>query len=335
MNTERFQFKVKNDNTKPAIWFQLRNKNVVVNPLMLYNLLWNYSMEDYFCQGISAHFLILKDEVYGSFQDNSCGHYDIEFHRDTFLESAQKSLNDLCNSVILGEDSAYERFGKETAVKMQIGLHDLLIPSNYHQMNIEEINVEEFSFIFTEPFNCDTSYNINIGNKLLKTCLSDWSNNFNMIRLEIEKSLETNFNGAEISLYFEDSPTIIHLRKQPIYDSNYYRISENKILKVSITPNDFVTEPNIYGWCEARQLIRSLYLGLLSLCLRETEWFKDGYNGSWNDFRLATYNKLQSCVIENYIKGVDEDDYIFLPRQRVINSVEAMIEDYNNLKDLL
>ena len=96
-------------------------------------------------------------------------------------------------------------------------------------------------------------------------------------------------------------------------------------------PDEFHKEPNRYGWCEPCQLITSLYLGLLGLCIKNTDWFDGDYPGNWNNFRLATYNKLQSCVIENYIKGVEEDDFRYHPRQRVIKSVEEMLVDYDNL----
>ena len=103
----------------------------------------------------------------------------------------------------------------------------------------------------------------------------------------------------EINLHYEDSPTIIRLNTSSL---DRYR----KISRITIIPNEFVNVPNVYGRCDTRQLFRSLYLGLLSLCIRETDWFDNDYV-DWSDFRLATYNKLQSCAIENFIIGIKED----------------------------
>jgi hypothetical protein len=136
------------------------------------------------------------------------------------------------------------------------------------------------------------------------------------------------WSSTEIELYFEDSPTFIQMR-------NGTSSNSNTLTRVTIIPNDFTKAPNIYGWCNKRQLVSSLYLGFLGVSIRESNWF-DGENvGNWSDFRLATYNKLQSCVIENFIKSVGEDEQTHLPRQRIINSVEDMMLDYQNLRETL
>ncbi|MBR5653863.1 MAG: hypothetical protein IKX22_07250 [Prevotella sp.] len=330
-NTDRFELKVANGIDKPAIWFRLHEREVLVNPFVLYNLLWDCSRKDYFSRGITANFQIFKDEVCGYFHDNAIGFYNIEFERSSFVESALKALDNLCETTIKGELSAYKGFVTATAEQMKVGLNDLIIPRSYYQIREDEITVERFSFNFVEPYNFDSHFEITIGNRKYESYLSDWSNDFNRIRLEIEKSLQTYFADSEINLHYEDSPTIIRLRKKELYDSDYW--PTNKYMtKVTIVPDGFSKAPNMFGWCDSRQLIRSLYLGLLSICVNETDWFDCGYDGNWEDFRLATYNKLQSCVIENYIKGVKEDDYTFFPRQRVIDSVPAMLEDYENLK---
>lgn len=185
-------------------------------------------------------------------------------------------------------------------------------------------NRERFTFNFIEPYSCDTPFVITLGDKRYRACLSDWSTNFNKIRLEIENSLLTYYRETEIKLYFEDSPTIIRVRSD----------WEN-IANVTIVPNDFINASNIYARCEPRKLIVALYLGLLEICIKETDWTEDRYGWRWDAFRLATYNKLQSCVIEDYILGLEEDEYTYRPRQRVINTVEEMLVDYKKLQNTL
>ena len=117
-------------------------------------------------------------------------------------------------------------------------------------------NRERFTFNFIEPYSCDTPFVITLGDKRYRACLSDWSTNFNKIRLEIENSLLTYYRETEIKLYFEDSPTIIRVRSD----------WEN-IANITIVPNDFINASNIYARCEPRKLIVALYLGLLEICI--------------------------------------------------------------------
>lgn len=327
-NTSTFEFKVANGMDNPAIWFFFKEKEEMVFPLALYNTLWDCHKERDFGRNIKASFQIFKDEVSGSFHEASCGDYHIDFERDSFLESAQLSLKQLCGAVISGEQTAYDNFSTKMAEQMLIGLNQLNIPKNYFQIFDNEIIVEHFSFEFVEPYNCDTNYVIKIGNREYLSCLSDWTTDFNRIRLAMEVFVSSLWSSTEIELYFEDSPTSIQMR-------NGTSSNSNTLTRVTIIPNDFTKAPNIYGWCNKRQLMSSLYLGFLGISIKESNWF-DGENvGNWSDFRLATYNKLQSCVIENFIKGVGEDEQTHLPRQRIINSVEDMMLDYQNLRETL
>ena len=329
MRTDKFEFKTANSKEKPAIWFRLRNRNVIVEPLGLYDVLWDCNRKHYFSYGVYAQFLILDDGIYGSFQDSSYGNYEFEYSKSIFLESAIQSLNALCCYVIEGKATEYGSFTKYAAIKMKEGLEYLNVPAKYYQILEDDVKIEQFSFKFVEPYVCDTPYEIQIGSKTYESNLTDWSTNFNRIRLEMEKSLLIFHEDMDINLYYEDSPTIIRLRTHSLN-------RKKRITWVTVISDEFAKVPNVYGRCETRQLFRSLYLGLLSICIRETDWFEYEYDYvSWSDFRLATYNKLQSCVIENYIMGIEEDDCTYMPRQRIINTVEEMMEDYRKLQNKL
>lgn len=330
---DTFKFKSTTNLPEPAIWFNLHGRDVVINPMELYKVLWGSEKQTYFSKDILASFMIFRDEVHGHYIDYTFGHYDVVYWRGCFIQSALCELDQLCDFVIQGGLSAYRNFEKKTAEKMKAGLNDLVIPYSYFQVRDSEAKVEPFSFKFVEPYKCDTRYVLSIGKRTFESYLSDWSTDFNLIRIDIEKFALDFCDDSEIHLYFEDSPTIINLRRQNIYDPDY-NIVKNDIVKVAVSPDDFAKEPTTFGWCKSRQLIRELYLGLLGLSIRETDWFENEY-GEWKDFRLAAYNKLQSCIIENYIKGVVDDDYIYHPRQRVVDSVDAMQEDYLKLLDTL
>lgn len=329
MRNGEFEFKTANGIKKPAIWFRLRNRDVIVNPFGLYDVLWDCSGKLIFSSRVYAKFQIFDDDVYGSFQDDSFGFYHFEYPTNIFLESAIQSLNALCCYVIEGKATEYGSFTKYAAIKMKEGLEDLNVPTKYYQILQDDVKIEQFSFKFVEPYVCDTPYEIQIGSKTYESNLTDWSTNFNRIRLEMEKSLLIFHEDMDINLYYEDSPTIIRLRTHTLN-------RKKRITWVTVISDEFAKVPNVYGRCETRQLFRSLYLGLLSICIRETNWFEYEYDYvSWSDFRLATYNKLQSCVIENYIMGIEEDDCTYMPRQRIINTVEEMMEDYRKLQNKL
>lgn len=326
MNTNRFEFKVAYGEEKPAIWFRLLDREVRVYPLSLYDILHDCSQERYLSREVKAFFQIFKDEVCGYFFDDSCGSYHEVYQRESFLESAIQSLKELCHAVIRKEPVLYDgdKFKEDTATQMLIGLKALNIPQNYSQIFDDEKKIERFSFVFVEPYNCDTRYMIKIGDREYSSCISDWSNDYNCIRLDLESVFMGCWKNWEIRLHFEDAPTIISL----------HRWSETSI-RVTIIPDGFHKVPNIYGWCNPCQLACSLYLGLLGVCIRDTDWdeFSDG--GSWEEFRLATYNKLQSCAIEDYIQGIYESECSYRPRQRVINNIENMLNDYKDLQKKL
>ncbi len=327
MNKDRFQYKIANGIDKPAIWFRIHEREVLIFPLNLYNALWGDYSQFLFSKEIKASFRIFKDSVYGSFHDDIFGYYYINFAKDCFIDSAIQTLHDLSDAILRGEETAYGKYKKNTAEHLKTGLLDL----ENKRKNDEGVTIEHFSFKFIEAYCCDTDYVISIGNRSLTTPISNWSTIFNWIRSSIENFIFSNEGPNDVNIYFEDSPTIIRFRSQ-FKDEN----SKKRCVRLEIIPNTFVCEPNIYGICETREVISSLYLGLLELCITETDYFDDvNISTTWEDFRLATYNKLQSCIIENFIMGVEESETSCLPRQRILNTVEEMLEDYHRLKATL
>ena len=321
-----FEFKRAGNTDKPAIWFFLRDQNVMVFPFELLWFLWDCYGKRSFCKGVTAHFQFFKDEVCGYFYDCQKGDYYIQYNRDLFLESAKASLRDFANWGLSGKETMYMEYREDELHRLLTAIDALVIPRNYSQIFDGEIITEDFHFEFTEPYNCDTHYRITIGDRCFESNLSEWSNEFNHIRIEMELFAMAYLQPCKVNLHYEDSPTVLRLNNVHLYHNN------GMATKVTIVPDEFAKGPICFGWCNPKQLLSSLYLGLLSLCIIDSDWFDDGYEGySWEDFRLATYNKLQSCVIENAILGKKEDDATYTPRQRIINSVEDMLKDYREL----
>lgn len=328
MENCRFEFRCAEGSEKPAIWFFLKDRYVQVYPYELFHSIWDGYKRRAFCSNVYLQVDIYENVVRADFYDYNTGYYQIEYDRNTFIDSAITSLQDMCSHILNGGETNYsQKFTINHIEKLREGLDNFVIPKkSYNQIHPEKINIEKFSFSFIEPYGYDTEYEITIGNKVYRSFLSDWGTDFNTIRMQMESFAMTCIGEINIEINCEDDPTIMVLRKYA------YSQDEGGVTKLTIIPDGFDEGPITCGWCDHKEFLISLYLGLLRLCIVETDRYDfDYFGGSWNEFRLATYNKLQSCIIENYILGKTEDDYSYLPRQRVINSVEDMMEDYNNL----
>lgn len=191
-----------------------------------------------------------------------------------------------------------------------------------------------FDFQFVQPYDCDTRYMIKVGDSKFISYISDYYTDFNDIRLSIEKMITMYVETKELRLFNEDSPSVIRLER--ILPPWNLKELEEKVM-VTILPDEFYEGPLLCGVCKKREVLSNLYLGLLRLCITQSSSYnEDGYEeSSWDEFRLATYNKLQSCVIENYVQGIVEDECQSYPRQRWMSSVEEMEKDYAELCEKL
>lgn len=328
----KFEFKIAAGQDLPAIWFIPKKKEVCVFPLELFAILWECDKEHRISHDIKARFLFFPEKVFGNYFDDSCGAYQIEYTRNAFINSAIKALKDLCHYVIKDGVCYYCNFTVETAEALLLGIDDLSIPRNYSQIFFKEIRIDNFSFRFIESYSCDTAYEIKIGNRSYISYLSDWTTDFNQLLNEIESFVLSASLKKEIHLHFEDSPTILRLETRNLFPVN---IVYSEMVRLTIIPNEFSKSPIVFGWCQARQIIRAIYLGLLELFTTDTDCFDDGFYGTWDDFRLRAYNQLQSCIVENYINEQDKSEQDYSPRNRTIHSVEKMIKDFKSLQNSL
>lgn len=331
-STNRFEFKTAGGLDQPAIWFLLREKDVFIFPLELYGILWECRMKHRISSGITGSFQIFCNEVFGTYYDDSCGTYQIEYDRNAFIDSAVKALKDLCNHVIKNGTCMYRNFTAETAECLLIGLDCLSIPRNYSQVFFDEISIENFSFRFIEPYSCDTAYEIRIGRRSYTSNISDWTTDFDRLRNEIEAFVLSAWTTKEIHINFEDSPTILRLEAQSLFPAN---MRHPEVVRLTVLPDTFSKQPITFGWCRPRQIVRALYLGLLELFTVDTDWFDDSSVVTWDEFRLRVYNQVQSCIIENYINEKAESEQAYSCRNRIVHSVGDMLDDFEKLRTLL
>lgn len=322
-----FDFKTMPGQSAPGIWMELHGREVLIYPLELYAVLWeNVKEKAPFGRDVKASIWLSRDEILCIYFDYDFGHYIEKYDTSPYIESAIAALKELSQHMINGGKCLYEGFVTETAEQLLIGLDSLPTITERCPLSREDISTEPFSFHFEEPYSCDTPYVIRIGKREYRSYLSDWSTNYDVIRSQMETYCIKWLEVSEIELFYEDSPSTI---VDSCRDVRLHRKGE-RISWIAIHPDEFIQLPTLYGWCLKRQLMRSLYLGLLGLFVTETD---DSYceMEEWPALRLDSYNRLQSCIVEDYINGVDLSDQPVRPRNRVQHTVEEMCEDYDQL----
>ena len=196
---------------------------------------------------------------------------------------------------------------------------------------LKNVAVENFSFCFTEEYSCDTGYEIVLGERRFKSCLSDWSNELEHIRYMLEAIVYG--RKAEVRICFEDEPTTIILNEADIRinDNSCSNDEQYKIMKVKVIPNSFVKGPVLYGYCRREQVVRALYQGLLKLSMRYSNWFEHNPEYQmirWDEYKMVIYNKIKSPIIEDYINKIAVEEYSFRNRQREIVRIFTIDPDH-------
>ena len=205
--------------------------------------------------------------------------------------------------------------------------------------DVEHLDNEQFvpfTFEFTAPHDTNrTPYRIKIGENEFFSSLDDQFTDFNRLRADIELAVlidDPYRKDHRIHLEWSGFSAKLTLEIQYIR-SKWNGIRD--VMKVTLEPE--YSDDILIGWCDGQQVVSSLYLGLLQLCTMPSEKYDpDAHEGlSWDEFRLATYNQLQSCILEHYIIGRAEHTRQSYPRQRWMSSVEDMEKDYAELCEKL
>ena len=264
----------------------------------LFAMLWQPRVRRLLCEDVEAYCWIFKDTVDCTFFDYKRGRYRIEFKRDDFISSAVLSLRQLCDDIFNFRPTTYgEKYMRIAhAERMVEGLDALRIPRNCTQLFSTDIKVEKFTFEFIEEYSCDTGFVIGFGDRLYRSCFSDWSNEFEILRHELEGLVVR--GGGKVELHFEDDPNVIEVRGRYLHDTR-----DSSCVEVTFTPDGFVGGPILFGFCKSKEVVEKLYCGFMELLSRDTSWFDDGYEGvTWDEFRTNAIAKLKSQIVEDYLK---------------------------------
>lgn len=297
MQTSIFEYKSLVTDAPRGIYITLQGEDRKVYPYELFAMLWQPSTRRLLCEVVEADFWIFLESVDGTFFDYKHGRYKVEFKREDFISSAVSSLRQLCDDMLNMRPTIYgEKYMRIAhAERMIEGLDALRIPRNCTQLFSTDIKVEKFTFEFTEEYSCDTGFVIGFGDRLYRSCFSDWSNEFEILRHELEGLVVR--GGGKVELHFEDDPNVIDVRGRYLHDTR-----DSSFVEVTFTPDGFVGGPILFGFCKSKEVVEKLYYGFMDLFSRDTSWFDDGHEGvTWDEFRTNAIAKLKSSIIEDYL----------------------------------
>ncbi len=186
----------------------------------------------------------------------------------------------------------------------------------YFYENHEEIEVGDFGFKCIqskEDLNdkqgwIDVAYQIQVGDKSHESYISEWSNDWDEIRHDLEHLLF--HDRTEIQLLNEDSPTTIVLERR-IVDCKRFEnnILKEKgliaLLKVEVFPSEFEEREGVEpfsGYGEYIMVLKGIYQGLLSLANAYPDTNEENEKMTKSNVR----SKLTSQLLENHISKYEK-----------------------------
>lgn len=306
-----------------GIWLQAGDDYLLVDPIELTNSVF---VDDMYCMLEYYNKEFDGKKPRGFFYVNTrCDNHSFQWSLShTILDFSGLRLftfEEYLGKTKTAIDMLYEVWGKQEPVaydsksgvrldgvelcKKQLDIKAVL-PTNYVLKN-ELVQEEDFCFYPVEDeYNED--YAIGIGNREYKTCLSDWDNDMERIRHQLESYVFE--REATIKLFFDTSETTVILKKKSILDhieeslgGCAYKYKDYVL--VEVRPNEFVGKPVLKGYCDEKATIRTLYEGLLKHVMR---FPLEREEGSYMPDMIVGYNMIKSPIIEAFL-GEKKDSY--------------------------
>lgn len=200
-----------------------------------------------------------------------------------------------------------------------------VFPTYYTRM-VKDIQKEEFVF---EPIDTE-EYTIGIGDRKYTTFLTHWDSSYDHIRHQFEEyvygrkaTLELTFDGSDTVLRIEHVSILDHTEKVGDgvgFKYQYY-------MRVEIQSNEFAGMPNIVGYCDIDQTLRTLYEGFLGIArLHGLEGDEYGDEPAC----IVAYNRFKSPLIETCLIPDYKTDYTsYRERQVHIKDILTIKPDYD------
>lgn len=252
------------------------------------------------------------------------------YMQDAYIDTIKRVLSELHEKTEEGAEWAYDSFdGKPEALQMSLKQFEIkaVFPTYYTRM-VKDIRKEEFVFIPRDS----EAYTIGIGERRYNTFLTHWDNSFDHIRHQFEEYVYG--RKATVEMSFDDSDTILRLQYVNILDHTEkagegIAFKYQYYIRVEIESNQFAAMPNIIGYCDIEQTLRTLYEGLLGMALLHPV---AGYRYGDEPSRIVAYNRYKSPLIESCLNPDYEQDYTsYRKRQAHIKDILTMMPDYGEL----
>ena len=329
-----------------GIWMQSGDEYLLVNPIELVSSVFAddvYYLLEYYNKEFNGQ----KPKGY-FYVDIRCEHHAYHwrlshtilassgirsFSIEEYLDKTKNAIDELYQAWSKNEPVAYADKTDVTIEALELCKKQMeikaVLPSNYVLMNAA-VQEEEYHFhIVDDEWNED--YSIGIGNRAYKTTLTNWDNDLERIRHQLETYVYE--REAELKLFFDMSETTVIIKKKSVLD----QINESKggcsykykdYALVEIRPNEFVNKPILKGYCNEKETIRTMYEGLLCHALRMP---LEATSDIDLPTKMVAYNKIKSPLIEAFLKDEHVTDNAFSIRQVHVEHVLTICPDYGQL----
>jgi len=153
----------------------------------------------------------------------------------------------------------------------------------------------------------DVMYQIQLGENILESYISEWSTDWDQIRHDLEHLIW--HDETEIDLNFEDTPTRLILSKQNVLDSTVeihggIFFNWEPLVKIEVIPNDFEKEIEPFsGYGKLLDVVTAVYYGLQGLADAYPE--ENGENAEM--IKSNVKRKLHSSMLNEYIESLKRD----------------------------
>lgn len=250
------------------------------------------------------------------------------YMQDEYIETVKGVLAELNAKIQEGAIWAYDSLdAKLESVQMCLKQFEVkaVFPTYYTRM-VAEIQKEEFIF---KPEDTE-KYTIGIGDRYYSTFLTHWDSSFDHIRHQLEEyaygrkaTVELPFDGSDTILRIEHVHILDHTEKAGEGVSFKYQY----FMRVEIQSNEFAAMPNIVGYCDVDQTLRTLYEGFLKMALlHDLEGDRHGDYPSC----IVAYNRYKSPILECCLISDYKPDYSsYRNRQVHVKDVLTMQPDYD------
>ena len=250
------------------------------------------------------------------------------YMQDAYIEKVKQVLTELNEKMKNGATWAYDSYDcKPGALEMCLKQIEVkaVFPTYYTRM-VKDIQKEEFIF---KPIDTE-KYTIGIGDRQYTTFLTHWDSSYDHIRHQFEEYVYS--RKATLELTFDSSDTVLRLEHVNILDHTEtvgegVGLKYQYYMRVEIQSNEFAGMPNIVGYCDIDETLRTLYEGFLELAQLHKLEADDVMD---EPSCLVAYNRFKSPLIETCLIPDFKPDYdSYSDRQVHIKDIMTIKPDYD------